>query len=148
MPAIPPFHLAFPVTDLETTRVFFVERLGCQVGRQSEEWIDFDFFGHQLSAHLVAKEPDQDPTNPVDGKAIPVRHFGAVLPWATWEQLAAKLTAAGVPFVHRPQVRFAGKPGEQGTFFVRDPSGNVLEFKSFQDPTQLFHSGAPEDSNE
>lgn len=145
---MPPFHLAFPVTDLDATKTFFVEQLGCKVGRHSSEWIDFDFFGHQLSAHLVGKESGQDPTNPVDGKAIPVRHFGAVLAWETWEQLAAKLTAGGVEFVHRPQVRFAGKPGEQGTFFIRDPSGNVLEFKAFHDSSQLFTSGDPEASSE
>lgn len=144
MSSPPPFHLAFPVTDLASTREFYVDRLGCEVGRQSREWIDFNFFGHQLSAHLVRAEAETDPTNTVDGKAIPVRHFGAVLPWDQWEQLGETLTAAGVEFLHRPQVRFAGKQGEQSTFFIRDPSGNVLEFKAFRDPDQLFTSGDPE----
>ncbi len=138
MSSIPPFHLAFPVTDLAATQRFFVDLLGCRVGRQTAAWIDFDFFGHQLSAHLVPGAPEADPNNPVDGKAIPVRHFGAVLPWEQWQALGQKLTQAGVEFLHRPQVRFAGKPGEQGTFFVRDPSGNVLEFKAFHDPSLLF----------
>ncbi|MCA9545321.1 MAG: VOC family protein [Myxococcales bacterium] len=137
---MPPFHLAFPVADIEATRAFYAGRLGCVVGREAERWIDFDFFGHQISAHLrpEALRPAGDPTNPVDGDAVPVRHFGAVLPWPEWEALAARLEAAGVAFLIAPRVRFAGKVGEQGTFFVQDPSGNALEFKSFRDESRLF----------
>lgn len=137
---MPPFHLAFPVADLAATRAFYADQLGCAVGREAERWIDFDFFGHQVSAHLrpEALRPAGDPTNPVDGDAVPVRHFGAVLPWADWEALAARLGAKGVAFLIAPRIRFAGTVGEQGTFFVQDPSGNALEFKSFRDPSRLF----------
>lgn len=132
-----PFHLAFPVTDLEATRGFFVQTLGCTVGRESERWIDFDFFGHQISAHLV-DEQAPEPCNEVDGKSVPVRHFGAVLPWEDWHRLADRVRAAGAEFLIGPYIRFAGQPGEQATFFIRDPSGNALEFKSFRDPDRLF----------
>ncbi len=138
MTTMPPFHLAFPVTDLEATERFYVERLGCRVGRRDTRWIDFDFFGHQLSAHLVDAPPDGAAHNEVDGDDVPVRHFGAVLPWEAWETLSARLEAAGVPFVIAPRIRFRGQPGEQGTFFLRDPSGNAIELKSFRDPANLF----------
>lgn len=132
-----PFHLAFPVTDLEATRGFFVQTLGCNVGRESERWIDFDFFGHQISAHLVdAQLPE--PCNEVDGKSVPVRHFGAVLPWEDWHRLVDRVRSAGAEFLIGPYIRFEGQPGEQATFFIRDPSGNALEFKSFRDPARLF----------
>ncbi|MEM8997631.1 MAG: VOC family protein [Acidobacteriota bacterium] len=133
-----PFHLAFPVRDLDATRHFFVELLGCTEGRSAERWVDFDFHGHQISAHL---KDDGDPvaaSNPVDGHRVPVPHFGLVLPWDRWQRLADSLEAAGTEFVIEPYVRFAGEPGEQGTFFVRDPSGNVLEFKTFRDLGSLF----------
>ncbi|HVS17242.1 MAG TPA: VOC family protein [Planctomycetota bacterium] len=133
----PPFHLAFPVTDLARTRAFYADLLGCPVGRSSERWIDFDFYGHQISAHLVA-ESAQAATNEVDGDDVPVRHFGAVLPWERWEALHRRLAAVGVAFRIAPRVRFAGEIGEQGTFFVLDPSGNALEFKTFRDPARLF----------
>jgi uncharacterized protein len=135
----PPFHLAFPVSDLAATRAFFEGLLGCRVGRTSDRWIDFDFFGHQLSAHLVEGDaPFAVSTNPVDGDDVPVRHFGAVLPWQEWHDLAARLEARGTSFRIRPHIRFRGEVGEQATFFVLDPSGNALEFKAFKDPARLF----------
>jgi hypothetical protein len=133
-----PFHLAFEVTDLEATERFYRDLLGCGVGRRAERWIDFDFFGHQISAHLVDAPSAGPAANEVDGDRVPVRHFGAVLPWDRWEALAARLEDAGVEFLIRPRVRFRGQPGEQGTFFVRDPSGNALELKTFRDLASLF----------
>ncbi len=133
----PPFHLAFPVSDLEAARRFYVDLLGCKLGRESERWIDFDFFGHQITAHLVAAESTVD-TNPVDGKNVPVRHFGLILDWDHWHALADRLRAAGVTFLIEPYVRFKGEVGEQATLFILDPSGNGLEFKSFQDQSQVF----------
>lgn len=135
---IPPFHLAFPVKDLEETRRFYVDLVGCKVGREAEKWIDFDFHGHQISAHVKPEECDVASTNDVDGDNVPVRHFGAVLPWKDWEALADRFRRAGIAFLIGPRVRFQGEPGEQGTFFVRDPSGNGLEFKTFKNPAQLF----------
>ena len=132
-----PFHLAFPVTDLEKTRQFYVDVLGCNIGRQSDRWVDLDFYGHQLTAHLVtAIEPDQ--ASDVDGHAVPARHFGAILEWQQWEILSEKLEHAGIVFLIAPTIRFKGRQGEQGTFFVRDPSGNALEFKTFKDQQKLF----------
>ena len=133
-----PFHLAFPVTDLPATRTFYGDVLGCRVGRSAERWIDFDFFGHQISAHLVDAGAAEVSCNAVDGDDVPVRHFGVVLEWGAWEALGARLRVAGVAFVIAPRIRFAGEVGEQGTFFVRDPSGNALEFKTFRDPAALF----------
>ncbi len=133
----PRFHLAFPVRDIEATRVFFVERLGCRVGREAERWIDFDFHGHQVSAHLV-DESDRDARNSVDGKQVPVRHFGLILEWKQWTALADRLRESGVRFLIEPYVRFEGEPGEQGTFFVEDPSGNALEFKTFREEGEIF----------
>ncbi len=135
---ITPFHLAFPVTDLAATRAFYEGLLGCVVGREAARWIDFDFFGHQISAHLVDAMPEAGPTNEVDGKAIPVRHFGAVLDWADWHDLAGRLRASGIVFLIEPHIRFAGQVGEQATLFIQDPSCNGLEFKSFKDPQRLF----------
>jgi hypothetical protein len=132
-----PFHLAIPVADLARTRGFYGGLLGCAEGRSAETWVDFDFFGHQLSAHVSPAET-RVPTNAVDGDAVPVRHFGLALPWAEWEELAARLDAAGVEFLIAPRVRFRGEPGEQGTLFLTDPSGNVLEFKGFRDPERMF----------
>ncbi|MCP4810498.1 MAG: VOC family protein [Proteobacteria bacterium] len=132
-----PFHLALPVHDLDAARGFYGGLLGCAEGRSAPRWIDFDFFGHQLSAHLV---DDQDAVahNEVDGDAVPARHFGVVLIWSDWEALGARLTEAGVVFRIEPKVRFRGQVGEQGTFFLDDPSGNALEFKSFQADAMLF----------
>jgi extradiol dioxygenase family protein len=137
MPPFPPFHLAFPVHDLAAARNFYRELLGCDEGRSAERWVDFDFFGHQISAHLAerAAEPTK---NPVDGDEVPVPHFGVVLPWSEFEGLRAKLEQAGVRFRIAPRIRFAGEVGEQATMFLDDPSGNCLEFKSFRDPARLF----------
>ena len=136
-----PFHLAFPVRDLASTRSFYAGLLGCPVGRSAERWIDFDFFGHQLSAH-VAEAATAVPTNEVDEDDVPVRHFGVVLHMQEWEDLAERLRRGGVQFLIEPRVRFRGEIGEQATFFVRDPSGNALEFKAFADPARLFRSEA------
>lgn len=134
----PPFHLAFPVDDLSAARAFYGGLLGCAEGRASEAWIDFDFEGHQIVAHLVPGQSGDAGNNPVDGHGVPVPHFGLVLAWGAWEALAERLRSAGHAFVIEPYVRFVGEVGEQGTFFVRDPAGNALEFKAFRDPEQLF----------
>lgn len=135
-----PFHLAFPVNDLETTERFYIDILGCSKGRSSDHWIDFDFYGHQVVAHLAPEETGEVTAGAVDGKNVPVRHFGAVLPWEEWERLAAHLTSHGINFVIEPYIRFKGQVGEQATMFFLDPSGNALEFKSFKDMSQLFAS--------
>lgn len=132
------FHLAFPVTDLEAARKFYVEVLGCRIGRESERWIDFDFFGHQLTAHLSSERAQPVEANPVDGKDVPLRHFGIILDWDAWHSLADTLKKAGVTFVIEPYIRFKGEVGEQATMFIRDPSGNHLEFKSFKDMNSVF----------
>ncbi|MBI2772443.1 MAG: VOC family protein [Burkholderiales bacterium] len=138
MSAMPPFHLAFPVHDLAAARGFYGELLGCPEGRSSPEWVDFNFYGHQIVAHLAPAECTPPGTSAVDGHAVPVRHFGAVLPIAEWEKLAARLEAAGTKFVIEPYVRFKGEPGEQATMFFLDPSGNAVELKAFADLGQLF----------
>lgn len=132
-----PFHLAFPTSDLAATRRFLTQMIGAGVGRESERWVDFDLFGHQVTAHLV-DESDAAATNPVDGKAVPAFHFGVVLDWADWEALADRLKTTGIDFLIEPHVRFEGEVGEQGTFFVREPAGTALEFKTFRDLGQLF----------
>jgi extradiol dioxygenase family protein len=135
----PRFHLAFPVDDIPAARAFYGGLLGCPEGRSTESWVDFDFYGHQIVAHLSAEECAAAPTGGVDGKAVPVRHFGLLLEWSAWEALAAKLRAAECAFMIEPYLRFEGQPGEQGTFFVRDPAGNALEFKTFRDEdAQVF----------
>ena len=133
-----PFHLAFPSTDLEATRRFYADVLGCAIGREAERWIDFDFYGHQISAHLAPRPMEVAAKSSVDGKDVPVPHFGLVLRWPEWEDLAAKLRAAGTEFVIEPYVRFRGEPGEQATMFFRDPSGNHLEIKAFREMASLF----------
>ena len=138
MPALHPFHLAFPVTSLAHARRFYGELLGCPEGRSSDEWVDFDFYGHQIVAHLSPAEAGHRATSAVDGDAVPVRHFGVVLSMAEWEALAAKLRAAGTKFVIEPHIRFKGQVGEQATMFFLDPCGNALEFKAFADPARLF----------
>lgn len=138
--SLPPFHLAFPVKDLESTRAFYEALLGCRVGRTAETWIDFDFFGHQLSAHVKPEELALARTNAVDGDDVPVRHFGAILDWAAWHALADRLERAGTRFIIEPHIRFEGEVGEQATFFLLDPSGNALEFKSFRDMSRVFAS--------
>ena len=134
----PRFHLAFPVTDLDAARRFYGEFLGCAEGRSSPEWVDFDFHGHQIVAHKVPQAAMGEATSEVDGKQVPVRHFGVILDLSAWEALAARLKAAGVTFVIEPYVRFRGQPGEQATMFFLDPFGNALEFKAFRDIDRLF----------
>ncbi|MEL6534774.1 MAG: VOC family protein [Bacteroidota bacterium] len=135
-----PFHLAFPVKNLSDTRSFYEEVLGCSVGRTSESWIDFNFFGHQVTAHIKPEELSEAQTNAVDGKAVPVRHFGAILNWEEWHALADKMKARSTDFIIEPHIRFPGEVGEQATMFFLDPSGNALEFKSFKDMNQVFAS--------
>lgn len=138
MQSIPLFHLAFPVRDLSEARHFYGGLLGCAEGRSSDEWVDFNFYGHQVVAHLAPEEVGQSATNAVDGDAVPVRHFGAILPMQDWETLADKLKQAGIRFIIEPHVRFKGQVGEQATMFFLDPSGNALEFKAFGDMSQVF----------
>ena len=139
MPELTPFHLAITVRDLASARAFYGELLGCAEGRSAEEWVDFDFFGHQLVCHVVPGAAGGAGHNPVDGHNVPVPHFGMVLEMRDWEALAAQLKAAGTAFVIEPCMRFKGQPGEQATMFLTDPSGNALEFKAFRDIAgQLF----------
>jgi len=138
MTALPPFHLAFPVTSLAKARAFYGALLGCPEGRSSEEWVDFNLYGHQIVAHLAPGEAGQKGTNAVDGDNVPVRHFGVVLGMDEWERLAKKLGDAGVSFIIEPHVRFKGEVGEQATMFLLDPCGNALEFKAFRDIGRLF----------
>jgi extradiol dioxygenase family protein len=141
MNQLAPFHLAFPVDDLQAARRFYGEVLGCPEGRSSESWIDFDLFGHQIVAHLTgdAGASGRDRSgNLVDGHSVPVPHFGVVLPPAEWKELAARVKEAGVEFMIEPYTRFEGQPGEQSTMFFLDPAGNALEFKSFARPDELF----------
>ena len=133
-----PFHLAVPVHDLAAARAFYGELLGCAEGRSAAEWVDFDLCGHQLVCHLDDNARPSQTSNPVDGHAVPVPHFGVVLDMPKWEALAAKLRRADVAFVIEPTVRFAGEPGEQATMFFLDPSGNALEFKAMRHPDNLF----------
>lgn len=135
---MPPFHLALPVDDLGAARSFYGGLLGCAEGRSAERWVDFDFFGHQLSVHLVDQAVEAVASNPVDGDDVPARHFGVVLPRPAWEALGARLAAEGARFLIAPHQRFVGEPGEQGTFFLLDPAGNALEFKCFADLGQMF----------
>jgi len=133
-----PFHLAIPTNNLEETRQFYSGLLGCKIGREAPSWIDFDFFGHQLSIHLKPEETTKISANSVDGKQVPVRHFGIVLPWEDWHILSENLQRNNIEFVIEPYIRFQGEVGEQATMFFFDPSGNALEFKSFKDISQLF----------
>ncbi|HEY3049639.1 MAG TPA: VOC family protein [Polaromonas sp.] len=136
--AMPPFHLAFPVHDIAAARQFYGDLLGCPEGRSSTEWVDFNFYGHQIVAHLAPDECGHKQTSAVDGHDVPVRHFGAVLSMSQWQALADKLTAAATRFVIEPHIRFKGEPGEQATMFFLDPSGNALEFKAFATLDNLF----------
>lgn len=138
MTALHPFHLAFPVTSLDQARAFYGGLLGCPEGRSSDEWVDFDLYGHQIVAHLAPDEAGHRQTNAVDGDNVPVRHFGVVLSMNEWDALAAKLKAAATNFVIEPHIRFKGQVGEQATMFFLDPCGNALEFKAFADPSRLF----------
>lgn len=134
----PRFHLAFPVRDLAEARSFYGGVLGCPEGRSAADWVDFEFHGHQIVAHLAPADAAGASTNPVDGEEVPVRHFGVILGMADWRALADRLAAAGAAFLIEPQVRFQGGPGEQATFFIADPSGNALEFKAFADESMIF----------
>ena len=138
MAQLHPFHLAFPVDDLAAARRFYGELLGCPEGRSSEKWIDFDFFGHQIVAHLAPGRAGREASNDVDGDDVPVPHFGIVLPIAEWEKVAERLQDAGVDFIIPPTIRFPDQPGEQATMFFLDPSGNALELKAMRDPANLF----------
>ena len=133
-----PFHLAFPVDDLAAARHFYGTILACPEGRCSNEWIDYDFFGHQIVAHLSPNAPGKPHHNGVDGHAVPVPHFGVVLSMDDWHALAGRVRAAGIQFVIEPYIRFQGEVGEQATMFFHDPAGNALEFKAFADLSQLF----------
>ena len=133
-----PFHLAFPVHDLSLAKKFYTNTLLCKVGRSSEEWIDFNLFGHQIVAHLDKSMDLENSLNIVDGKKVPVRHFGIVMKWKKWHQFVDHLTNENVDFLIEPHIRFKGKSGEQATFFIKDPSGNALEFKSFKDKEMIF----------
>jgi extradiol dioxygenase family protein len=134
----PLFHLAFPVRDLAEARRFYGNLLGCPEGRSSDAWIDFDFYGHQVVAHLAPQECGSAATSAVDGDNVPVRHFGVILSIPAWQALADKLSAAGTKFIIEPHVRFKGEVGEQATMFFLDPSGNALEFKAFADMSRVF----------
>lgn len=132
-----PFHLAMPVKDLDETRSFYRDVLGFTEGRSSDQWVDFNFFGHQFVIHKLDSDKE-DQTNPVDGKHVPVPHFGVVLNWGDWEQLSERLKANNIEFIIEPYIRFEGQLGEQATMFFKDPSGNSLEFKAFKDDEQIF----------
>lgn len=136
--ALSPFHLAIPVSDLQTSLIFYEDMLGCGRGRESADWVDLNFYGHQLVLHRVTTTEGPSASNPVDGEQVPVPHFGVVLPWPDFESLAEQLASRGAVFEIPPTTRFAGRVGEQRTFFLRDPSGNCLEFKAFRDPSRLF----------
>lgn len=135
---MPPFHLAFPVRDIEEARQFYVGLLGCGEGRSSPDWVDFDFYGHQIVAHLAPDECGHKQTSAVDDHQVPVRHFGAILSIPQWEVMADKLKAVGTKFVIEPYTRFKGEVGEQSTMFFMDPSGNAIEFKAFANMESLF----------
>jgi extradiol dioxygenase family protein len=135
---LPPFHLAFAVDDLAAARRFYGDTLGCSEGRSSDQWVDFNFHGHQIVAHLARDAASRRASNPVDGEHVPVPHFGLVVPMSEWKALAERLEEAGTEFVIPPTLRFEGEPGEQATMFLVDPAGNALEFKAMADPSKLF----------
>ncbi len=136
--SIRPFHLAFPVDDLDAARDFYKGLLGCGEGRSTENWVDFDFHGHQIVAHLAPEECKASARSAVDGHGVPVRHFGLVMTMEDWQETADRLKDAGVEFVIEPYIRFEGQPGEQATMFFMDPAGNAVELKAFRDLGQLF----------
>ena len=133
-----PFHLAIPVNDLEKSRNFYKNILGSEEGRSSNHWVDFNFFGHQLVIHFKEKESDNTKTNPVDGKDVPIPHFGVILEWNDFHDFSKKLIEKKINFIIEPYIRFEGLPGEQATMFFKDPCGNALEFKSFKDLNKIF----------
>ena len=138
MAKLSPFHIAIPVHNLEACRTFYKDVLNCEEGRSSDHWVDFNFFGHQLVIHFKAQTTEEAPTNPVDGKAVPIPHYGVVLDWDIFHAFAEDLKQKNIPFIIEPYIRFEGLVGEQATMFFKDPSGNALEFKAFKDRSQLF----------
>ena len=138
MKNLTPFHLAIPVNNIPKCRFFYKEILGCKEGRSSDNWVDFDLFGHQLVIHFQESNNKNLHTNPVDGKDVPIPHFGVILEWENFKRFSSKLEKKGVEFIIKPYIRFEGEPGEQATMFFKDPSGNALEFKSFKDSSQIF----------
>lgn len=135
---IPRFHLAFPVKELDQTLAFYRDLLGCETGRSSDKWIDFNFFGHQVVAHVSPEDAGKSAINEVDGHEVPAKHFGVILEWEDFEELADRLKQHGQEFIIEPYIRFKGEPGEQATMFLLDPSGNALEFKAFRNESQIF----------
>ena len=138
MKNLSPFHLAIRVNNIPKCKIFYKEILGCMEGRSSDNWVDFDLFGHQLVIHFQEINNKNLHTNPVDGKDVPVPHFGVILEWENFKRFSSKLEKKGVEFIIKPYIRFEGEPGEQATMFFKDPSGNALEFKSFKDSSQIF----------
>jgi len=138
MQKLTPFHVAVPVHNLNECRTFYRDVIGCEEGRSAEQWVDFNFFGHQFVIHYKPKTEEDTHTNPVDGKNVPVPHYGVVLPWDTFQTFSKDLIDKGIDFVIEPYIRFKGEPGEQATMFFLDPAGNALEFKAFKDMGQLF----------
>ena len=138
MKNLSPFHLAIPVNNIAKCKIFYKEILGCVEGRSSDNWVDFDLFGHQLVIHFQESNNKNLHTNPVDGKDVPIPHFGVILEWENFKRFSSKLKKKGVEFIIKPYIRFEGEPGEQATMFFKDPSGNALEFKSFKDSSQIF----------
>lgn len=139
MQKIQPFHLAIPVKNLEEARIFYRDTLDCEEGRSSDHWVDFNFFGHQLVIHYKETSGEEDSgSNPVDGKDVPIPHFGVVLDWEIFQKFSQELKEKNISFVIEPYIRFEGKVGEQATMFFKDPSGNALEFKAFKNMDQLF----------
>ncbi len=136
--SLSPFHIAIPVHNLEECRTFYKDILKCEEGRCSDHWVDFNFFGHQLVIHYKEQSKDDLKTNPVDGKDVPIPHYGVVLPWDTFQAFAEDLKQKNIKFIIEPYIRFEGLIGEQATMFFKDPAGNALEFKAFQDINQLF----------
>ena len=135
---IPRFHIAFPVNNLKSTRDFFTKVLGCSLGRESDKWIDFNMYGHQVVAHFSPEDCIKSSVNKVDGDMVSCRHFGVILPWDKWKKLREKIKNKKIRFMIKPKIRFKNLKGEQGTFFLEDPSGNVLEFKSFKNDSMVF----------
>lgn len=138
MSSVTPFHVAIPVHNLDECRIFYREVLGCEEGRSSDHWVDFNLFGHQVVIHYKPKSEAELHTNPVDGKNVPVPHYGVVLPWDTFQKFSTDLSQKNVQFIIEPYIRFEGEVGEQATMFFLDPAGNALEFKAFKDMGQLF----------
>ena len=135
---IPRFHIAFPVNNLKSTKDFFTKVLGCSLGRESDKWIDFNMYGHQVVAHFSPEDCIKSNVNKVDGDRVSCRHFGVILPWDKWKKLREKIKNKKIGFMIKPKIRFKNLKGEQGTFFLKDPSGNVLEFKSFKNDSMVF----------